>query len=91
MSRKDIGIAAAICGLVLSAFLSPPDVITTVVYAVIGIATTVGVGLAIRRLESSKNSLPQDQHARVAACATLGLITAVVLLGLLQLVSTKPG
>jgi hypothetical protein len=89
MDKQTIGIAALLSGVLGAIFLSPPDLATQLTCAFIAAGTTLCAGLAIRKLESPDNPLPQALYSRVAACATLGLVVAVVLINLLGVAKTS--
>jgi len=89
MDKQTIGIAALLSGVLAAIFLSPPVLATRLICAIIAAGTTLCAGLAIRKLESPDNPLPQALYSRVAACATLGLVVAVILINMLGVAQTS--
>ena len=88
MDKQTIGIAAAISALVSGSFFGPPDLATRAICVMISVTLTVCAGFAIRKLDSPDNPLPQALYARVASCATLGLVVSIVLINLLGVTTT---
>ncbi len=89
MDRQTIGIAALLSAVLSATFLAPPDLVARLICAIIAAGTTLCAGLAIGKLESPDNPLPQALYSRVAACATLGLVVAVVLINVLGITNTS--
>jgi len=89
MDKQTIGIAASINAAIVALFLCPPDLASQLFFGLIAAAVTTVSGLAIRKLESPDNPLPQALYSRIAACATLGFVATVVLVNALGLTTTS--
>lgn len=89
MDRKVIGIASVVSAVVSGSFFGPPELKVRATCVVISVVLTILAGLAIRKLDSQDNPLPQAMYARVASCATLGLVVSVVLINLLGVATTS--